>query len=286
MYMEYMGCTWGVHGRCTSGVHAFQWPNRMADIGELPHILRDAHRFKYDLAQYPFPSLVANVLGEGGQGAREWYPPDSGPPLNKLHELPGVQAWLWGNLANDSRAYTMRRNAVDCRFKDAGGFRAAGLLRDCYQRFVREVAAPLVAADGDVAASDRGYYQRDPNFRAHLPDTGFHLTQRHCDAQYHHQPLEVNFWIPLTQTYGSNSLWVESTPGAGDFSALELSPGEGVRFWGHSCEHYTLPNETDETRLSFDFRVVPPGLFREHYPNSHRRDGTPRFAAGGFFDKL
>ena len=188
----------------------------------------------------------------------------------------------------------MRRNVIDCRFKDAGTFRAAGALKDCYDRFVREVAAPLVAAEGNTCdgggegdGADRRYYQREPNFRAHLADMGQHLTQRHKDSEYFHQPLELNFWIPLTRAHGSNTLWVESAPGRGDFRPFELGPGEGIRFWGHSCEHYTEPNDTDETRVSFDFRVVPPGMYRERYPKSHRSDGRmPRFATGAFFDTL
>jgi hypothetical protein len=255
--------------------------------GALPHSLRATRRFKYDLDAFPFPSLVAELLGCG-----------SGDDLLRLHERPEAQQWLSACHTNGARAYAMRRNVIDCRFKEAGGFRTSSRLRLCYERFVREVAAPLVAAGlegaehldsgmrGPVEPATPGCYQRDPNLRVHLAGTGHHLTQRHKDAQYHHQPLELNFWIPLTRAHGTNTLFVESAPGAGDFSPFELGPGEGIQFWGHACEHYTLPNETGETRVSFDFRFVPPGMYRERYPNSHKSDGTPRFAIGGFFDTL
>ena len=252
---------------------------------EIPHSLRTAKRFTYDVGRFPFPSLVADVLGcsEGD--------------LKRLHLLPEVKQWMRGCEANNARAYTVRRNTIDCRFKEAGGFRSSKRLRECYEQFVREVAAPLVAIDHHDQhcglplahpgeASTPACYQRDPNFRAHLAGTGHHLTQRHKDAQYHHQPLELNFWIPLTRAHASNTLFVESAPGAGDFYPFELGPGEGVRFWGHSCEHYTLPNTTADTRVSFDFRFVAPGMYRERYSNSHKSDGTPRFAIGGFFDTL
>ena len=45
----------------------------------------------------------------------------------------------------------------------------------------------------------------------------------------------------------------------------------------------TVPNETDATRGSIDFRVVPRALYCERYSQSHRSDGMPRFAPGGFF---
>ena len=61
--------------------------------------------------------------------------------------------------------------------------------------------------------------------------------------------------------WGSNTLWSESSPGAGDYAAFEAGPGKAIRFYGNRCRHYTLENETDGTRVSFDFRVIPRHLF-------------------------
>ena len=94
-------------------------------------------------------------------------------------------------------------------------------------------------------------------------------------------------WLPLTPTFGSNTLWTESAPGRGDFRPVELSPGQAMLFWGHQCEHYTVPNTTDSTRVSLDFRVIPEErLYCDEYLNSHRRDGLPRFGLGGFYGAL
>ena len=43
---------------------------------------------------------------------------------------------------------------------------------------------------------------------------------------------------------------------------MELRRGQGFRFNGSKCRHYTLPNSTPHTRVSFDFRVVPKQLYR------------------------
>ena len=43
---------------------------------------------------------------------------------------------------------------------------------------------------------------------------------------------------------------------------MEMDIGTGLRFWGNQCRHYTDPNRTDSTRVSFDFRVVPRQLWR------------------------
>jgi hypothetical protein len=48
-----------------------------------------------------------------------------------------------------------------------------------------------------------------------------------------------------------------------------------------------VPNDTGHTRVSLDFRVVPArGLYRAHYPNSHRRDGLMRFGEGAYFEAM
>ena len=138
-------------------------------------------------------------------------------------------------------------------------------------------------ASGDD--SDAGIlYQRVPNFRCHLPETGHLLVHKHRDADYHHQQNEINFWLPCTPAYGNNTCWSESTPGAGDYRPFELGVGEMMQFWGNQCLHYTVPNDTPHSRLTIDFRVIPLQHYAERYPNSHsQRTGRPRFGKGAYF---
>jgi hypothetical protein len=49
---------------------------------------------------------------------------------------------------------------------------------------------------------------------------------------------EVNFWVPLTRVFGTNTLFVESAPGRGDFRPVELGYGACFRRW--SRFHRTL----------------------------------------------
>merc|ERR1712039_1033695 len=54
-----------------------------------------------------------------------------------------------------------------------------------------------------------------------------------------------------------NTLYAESRRGLGDFHPFELpSPGHLVRFYANQVWHYTVPNESESTRVSFDFRVL------------------------------
>ena len=84
----------------------------------------------------------------------------------------------------------------------------------------------------------------------------------------------------------ANSLWVESSPGQGDFQPIEIGAfGTAVLFWGNQCEHYSVPNTTNTTRLSLDLRVIRPDLFVEDYiaPANKRKYGTkavPLFRVG------
>lgn len=46
---------------------------------------------------------------------------------------------------------------------------------------------------------------------------------------------------------------------------IQALPGEFVSFYGNRCWHFTLANETDTTRVSFDMRVVPFHLLDDHH---------------------
>ena len=61
----------------------------------------------------------------------------------------------------------------------------------------------------------------------------------------------LNFWVPLTEVHGSNSLHVESAAGAADFEAVCCGPGTMYRFRGNECEHFTELNVSGSTRVSF-----------------------------------
>jgi len=232
----------------------------------LPPLASLQARHAFDTAAYPFPALIGALVGAGDL------------PLDDLHTLDEVRSWL----QFERRAYQMRRNPIDSRFKTAGGFRANGALRGAYERLLREVVLPLFADVGCGGIC----FQREPNFRCHLPGTGHVLVDRHRDADYHHQPNEVNFWLPCTPAFGSNTVWVESAPGAADFRPFDARFGTLIQFWGHQCEHFTQPNETGRTRLSIDFRVIPRAQYCSRYPRSHKKDGSERFALGGFFGAM
>ena len=56
-------------------------------------------------------------------------------------------------------------------------------------------------------------------------------------------------------------------------------------FWGNQCLHYTLPNDTDTTSVSIDFRVVPREFYQTVSKDCLRLDGQPRFSLGAYYDE-
>ena len=45
----------------------------------------------------------------------------------------------------------------------------------------------------------------------------------------------INCWLPLTRTFGANSLHIESSPGAEDFEPFDMRPGQIAVFDGTAC---------------------------------------------------
>jgi hypothetical protein len=109
------------------------------------------------------------------------------------------------------------------------------------------------------------FSQVRPTLRMHMPGQPS-CVARHTDYIYHRQPTETNVWIPLTAVGGTNSLWSESEPQRQDFAPFETDGfGTAVLFWGNQCEHYSVPNTTDTTRVSLDLRVIRADLFVADY---------------------
>ena len=176
--------------------------------------------------------------------------------LSQLHLLPEGQ-YAQNHVLGRHCAFSKRwTGALDKRTN--AQFRTR--LDECIRRFV--VTHVAEAVEASEHGWDQFVYQAEPSLRVHMPHTRPGI-QKHKDFDYYHQPTELNFWIPLVpRVWGSNSLYCESSPGRGDFTAVEANLGQFLRFWGNQCEHYTVRNETEVTRVSIDLRVVPQKLFQ------------------------
>ena len=74
----------------------------------------------------------------------------------------------------------------------------------------------------------------------------------------------MNYWLPVTRAFGTNSMWIEDEPGSDTYAPAVVSPGEVFRFDAVRNRHGNHPNETDVSRVSFDFRAMPLRDFVDH----------------------
>lgn len=120
-----------------------------------------------------------------------------------------------------------------------------------YDRFIEEQVVPLIG--GDVV------YQRFPTFRCHMPNN-VAVGGWHRDTEYNHPPGEINFWMPFTKAWDSNTIWLSMNGNKDDASPKELRNGQYLMFEG-STLHGNKVNDTGLCRVSMDFRVIPADKF-------------------------
>lgn len=101
-----------------------------------------------------------------------------------------------------------------------------------------------------------------PMLRVHPPGYDS-ISPVHKDSDYGLAAGAINVWIPLTRVWDSNALWVESESGRGDFRPVPLRYGQALLFDAVRLAHGSRTNETDVTRVSFDFRCH--GRLRAEY---------------------
>jgi hypothetical protein len=137
-----------------------------------------------------------------------------------------------------------------------------------------ELTGPYVKfVEQEIAKIVKGpfLYQATPSFRVHVPkQTAVSKWHYDSDPNHGHPDWEINIQIVLTDAFGTNATWVESVPGLGDYSPIELEYGQYAVFDGNRCCHGNYPNRTDQTRVSFDFRILPCNMYDGH--------GEPIFA--------
>ena len=52
-------------------------------------------------------------------------------------------------------------------------------------------------------------------------------------------------------------MWLEDAPGSDTFSPTVVAPGDVFRFDSVNNRHGNYANDTDVSRVSFDFRAIP-----------------------------
>jgi len=147
---------------------------------------------------------------------------------------------------------------------------------ETYKNFITSFVGPYINEDI--------IYQKWPTFRVHLPNN-LAVGAWHTDAEFNHPEGEINFILPITRMFESNTVILESEPGLRDFKQIELEPGELFIFNGNKCMHGNLPNRTGSTRISLDFRVLKKSDYNSEKNKSSITTNT-KFVIGDYYEQL
>lgn len=143
-----------------------------------------------------------------------------------------------------------------------------------YVEFIHEVIKPVFGEDI--------VYQKIPTFRTQLVNN-LGVFEFHKDKTYNHNIEELNLFLPFTDVYLSNTIWVESEEDKGDFSPMNTLYGQVVMWNGCNLTHGNKLNDTLNTRVSCDFRVIPLSKYKEEV-----NEGTiytkMKFIIGDYYD--
>lgn len=232
-------------------------------------------RLSYDTSKYDFVSAFQKLVGVPAIELGKLHLVDE--PSQTLQPIPPLQ-----------QAFTLVGQAdtfVGVQ-KAPGSNELYAQYLALYRQFLLGVVAPMFGSSPEALDL---VCQSKPILRVVLPGKRTDI-QLHTDSDYGHVPGELNFWVPLSHVRGNCSLYAESKPGLGDFSAFDGGPGHLFRWWGNQCRHYTVPNDTEHTRVSMDFRVIPGCMWDESEVEQmaatrKRRDGR-KLALGAYYARL
>lgn len=203
-------------------------------------------KITYDTNKYHFREIITNHLGH---------------TLNLLHEIKDYP--LFDRKHDQSSVFHKKFYEIGQEYFDT------------YYNFLKEVIKPLY--------QDKIVYQKIPTFRVHL-NGNVAVGEFHRDRDYNHGRNELNYWLPFTNAWDSNTIWIESEEGKKDYKSYAVNYGEVLIFDGANLEHGNIANTTGQTRASVDFRVIP---FEDFVPNKKTSINTKvSFDIGGYFEVL
>lgn len=149
-----------------------------------------------------------------------------------------------------------------------------------YLEFIKNVVKPLFG--------EEIVFQKIPTFRLHFPGNiavgEFHRDRDYRDLEWAKRVNELNFFLPITDAFRTNTIWVESEEGKEDFSPINAEYGQIVMWDGSNLLHGNKINEEASTRVSFDFRVMP---FSRYEPSDKGSiNMNSKFGLDGYYDKI
>ena len=189
--------------------------------------------------------------------------------LEKIHDIVKFEGILTDVEGGNSD------QGQDLHKKFYAGMDSDPTFKEVYDEFIAEVVKPHF--DGPII------FQKFPTFRIHQPNN-ICVFDWHKDKEFNHYPTEVNIFLPMTNAFDTNTIWAESEEDKKDFAPLEANYGQIFLWNGANLNHGSKINETDSSRVSFDFRVMLLEDYEKQELTSSLTKGKP-LKRGEYFDE-
>lgn len=223
--------------------------------------------YDFDNNKYDFVSEVENLFNY---------------PLNKLHEIRTKEYKLFNKLGKDCESefhqkfYKKYNNGWD-------------EVVNLYNLFVKEYVIPICH---NISGETEFAYQKFPSFRVQMPNN-LSVSKFHTDSDelHKHPKGEINFVVPLTKMYDTNTIWVQNSNNAEFFNPINAEVNNLICWNFNKLLHGNQINKTDDTRVSFDFRVLPISKYND-YINNYDSDNIKtvsnnlNFKIGSYYDYI
>lgn len=140
-----------------------------------------------------------------------------------------------------------------------------------YHKFIKEYIQPLFPEETQLVI------QKTPNIRFSFPDAAAigcdpndpeSIIGLHCDSNFGHNENEMNFVVPITDMFSTNSIFyepiIDSQIDPTKFENLKLAKNQFLQAYFNKLRHCNKINQTGKTRISFDIRIIPYSKYMEN----------------------
>ena len=214
--------------------------------------MHQKEKYSYNLDEYNFRQEIEKMFGTD--------------QLERIHEIEDCDFGIL-DMETDQTTYLHKKFYEKVE--------ETNFLND-YKKFLKDVILPHFNEDL--------LYQKIPTFRIQVPDN-ISVAEFHNDKSYSHSPHEVNIFLPITEAKETYTIWSESQENLGDYSPMNAEYGEYYIWDGANLKHGNKINESNISRFSVDFRVLPYSKYDEN--NMQETITTKiKLKLGSYFDLM
>jgi hypothetical protein len=220
--------------------------------------------FDYDSSVFNFHQLFQDFADPDSKG------------LNNLHNYIGKEFLPTSTISVDN---DQRQDIYEVLYAIDKGYNLdldtpkRGQFLTLFDDFVHHIAKNVFKEDL--------VYQNRPTLRVSFPGNKA-VGDWHRDREYNHPLEEVNIWVPITIASNTNTIWIESSFDKEDYSPVNIDIGKFLIF-DSGLKHGNVINDENQTRISFDFRVIPKSIYKTSDAESSSYSQGINFKVGEYY---